>query len=199
MAVTREGDIAESVGRVESAPHEAEAGTDGQRPERVDPKQIVDSGLEATQTALLQQVQAELSETEPGPVIPKARPEEISEPDVGEARSVGVAVLQAEVRDSADDEEEQILVGQVGWRQGRGQDVHGRAPLGVRHQGQMDEILDRATPDLAREALVFSLDLLLRRVRRPLDADVPEILETGLHGTVAPAERHEEVLPQLGD
>src|SRR6185295_1805004 len=140
------------------------------------------------QPALLHQVQTELPEAEPGPEILEARPEEVGEPGVGEARSVAVAVLQAEVRQSAGHKEEEILVGQRGWRQGRGKDVHGRARLGVRHQRQMNEILNRATPDLAPEALVFSLDLLLRRVRGPSDADAPEIVETGLHGAVAPAE-----------
>ena len=60
------------------------------------------------QSALFHQVQAELPEAEPDPVIPEARTDR-SEPDVGEARSVAVAMLQAEIRHPADDEEDQIV------------------------------------------------------------------------------------------
>src|SRR5262252_8453217 len=53
--------------------------------------------------------------------------------------------------------------------------------------------------DLPPEALVFLPDLLLRRVGRPLDADVPEIVETDLDGAVALAERSEELHLQPGN
>ena len=39
-------------------------------------------------------------------------------------------------------------------------------------------------------------DLLLRRVRGPVDAEVPEIIETCLDGAVDPAEGREELHPQ---
>src|SRR5262249_10020327 len=153
----------------------------------------VDTGLEATQLAVLHQVQAELPEAEPGPVIPDARPEEISEPDIGEARPIAVAMLQAGVRHPADHEEEQIILGNHGRRPYRGEDVHGGAALGVRHQRQIDEILDRPTPDLAPEALVSVPALLLRGAHRSVDTDPPEIRETGLDGPVVPAEGREDL------
>src|SRR5206468_10666346 len=136
------------------------------------------TALEATQATLVHQIQAELPETEPRPVIAETGAEEHAQGDVGDARCVAVAMFQAEVRHPADDEAEQILVGKQGWRQYGGEHVQRGAPLGVRHQGQIDELLDRAIPDLAPDALVFSLDLLLRRVRGPSDTDVPEIVET---------------------
>ena len=108
-------------------------------------------------------------------------------------------MFQAKIRHPADDEAEQILVGKQGWRQDGGEDVHGGAPLGVRHQRQVDELLDRATPDLAPDALVFALDLLSRWMRGPSDTEVPEIVETCLDGAVAAAEGREELLPQPGD
>jgi hypothetical protein len=77
LAETREGDVADSVGRVDGAPRQAEAGTDGLRPVRDGREQIVDLCLEAMQPALLHQVQAELPEAEPGPVIPNRMPRSV--------------------------------------------------------------------------------------------------------------------------
>src|SRR5712671_6380840 len=114
---------------------------------------------------MLHQVQTELPEAEPGSVIAETVPDEHAQTDVGKARSVAVAVLQAEVRHPADDEPEQVLVGPQDCRQAGVEDIHGGAQLGVGHQRQIDELLDRATPDLAPEALVFLPDLLLRRAR----------------------------------
>ena len=71
--------------------------------------------------------------------------------------------------------------------------------LGIAHQGQVDELLDRATPELLPDPLVFPPDLLLRRVRDHRMPSVPEIVEAYLDGAVAPAEGREEVHPQAGD
>ena len=94
---------------------------------------------------------------------------------------------------------EQVLVGPQDCGQAGVEDIHGGAQLGVRHQRQIDQLLDRATPDLAPEALVFLPDLLLRRVRGPLDTDASEIVETCLDGAVAPAEGREELHLQPSD
>jgi hypothetical protein len=40
------------------------------------------------------------------------------------------------------------------------------------------------------------LDFFLRRVRGPLDADVPEIVQTGLDGAVAASERCKQLFLQ---
>ena len=53
--------------------------------------------------------------------------------------------------------------------------------------GKSARFLNRAAPDLAPDPLVFLPDLLLRRMRRPLDADVAEIVEAYLDGAIAPA------------
>ena len=74
----------------------------------------------------------------------------------------------------------QILVGEHGRRHDRGEDVHGRAPDRIGHQRQVNQRLNRAVPDLLPDPLVFPPDLVLRRVRRPRDADAPQIVESHL-------------------
>src|SRR5947209_9643528 len=101
-------------------------------------------------------------------------------------------MFQAEVCHPADDEAEEILVGPQGRRHDCVEDVHGAAQFGFRHQRQIDELLDRATPDLAPDTLVFLLDLLLRRLRGPLDTRLPQIVEACLDSAAAPAERRED-------
>src|SRR4030095_6246614 len=151
-AISRKREIAEFVGRIEGAPHQAFASADGLRPgNNAVPEDQVDTGLEATQPALLHQVKAELTEAKGCAVFPEKRTEEHAKPDVGEARSIAVAMLQAEVPHPADDEAKQILVRKQSGGHYRGEGVHGRAPLGVGHRRQSDEVLDRATPDLAPE------------------------------------------------
>ena len=68
---------------------------------------------------------------------------------IGEARTVAVAVLQAEVGHPADDQAEQS------WhrcsmcrRHELGQNIHSREPCRVGHQRQIDKLLDRAAPEL---------------------------------------------------
>ncbi len=108
-------------------------------------------------------------------------------------------MFQAEVCHPADDEAEEILVGPQGRRHDCVEDVHGAAQFGFRHQRQIDELLDRATPDLAPDTLVFLLDLLLRRLRGPLDTRLPQIVEACLDSAAAPAERCEQLFRQPRD
>ena len=56
----------------------------------------------------------------------------------------------------------------------------------VGHQGQIEQCFDRAVPELPPHPLVFLPHLLLRRMRRPGDADAAEVVEADLDGAVAP-------------
>ncbi len=92
----------------------------------------------------------------------------------------------------------QVLVGEQGRRHERREDVHRRARDRIGHPRQVEQRLDRAVPELPPDPLVFLPDLLSRRMRRPLDADPPQVVEADLDGAVAPAEGHEEIHPQAG-
>src|SRR4029077_11855927 len=52
-------------------------------------------------------------------------------------------------------------------------------------RGQIHKRLDRSAPELSPNPLVFLPHLVLRRVRRPVDACAPEVFETHLDSTVA--------------
>jgi len=51
-------------------------------------------------------------------------------------------MLQAEGRHATDHEAEEILFGEKGRRREHREDVHGRAPVGISHQWQVDNRLD---------------------------------------------------------
>ena len=72
----------------------------------------VSPGLETEQPALLNQINGKLAEAKPRWVIAEPRAEEHADPAIGVARSVTVAVLEAEIRHATDDETMQIVVGE---------------------------------------------------------------------------------------
>src|SRR6202040_1827312 len=106
------------------------------------------------------------------------RSDEIAKQNVSEAPCVADAVLQAEVRHPTEDETDQILVGEQGWRHDRVEYVHRRAPAGVGHRRRSDDVLDRTVPESRPDPLVFAARFLRCRMRRPLDAQGPEEFET---------------------
>ena len=52
----------------------------------------------------------------------------------------------------------------------------------VAHQGQVDEFLDRAVAKLGPDPLVCLLCLLFRRMKRPVNTQMPEVVETDGNG-----------------
>ena len=58
------------------------------------------------------------------------------------------------------------------------QDVDGRQGCRVVHQRQIDELLDRPAAQQRPDAVVFAPHVVLGRMGRPFDADMPEVVET---------------------
>ena len=108
-------------------------------------------------------------------------------------------MLQAEVRHPAGDETRQVHVSDDDRRQHHGKYVHRPARDRIVHSGQVEQRLNRAFPHLPPQPLVFLPDLLVRRVRRPLDADAVQVLESDLNDAVSLIQVREELHPQLGD
>ncbi len=192
------GEVARLLRRGTRASHELEAGAQVPRPGSDEvPEGQVDAGLEAEQPALLHQIEAELAEPEPRSVVTEAR-QERAEPRISDARAVAVAMLEAQVRHATDEEAVQVPVGEHGRRLApRGRPWSRASALG--HQGQIDERLDRTAPELLPHSLVLLPDLLVRRVRRPRDADAPEVVEARLDGAIAPIQRRVEIDAHAGD
>ena len=55
----------------------------------------------------------------------------------------------------------------------------------VAHQRQLDDVLDLAAAELGPDPLVFASRFVFCRMRRPVDAEMPEVVETHRDGTSA--------------
>src|SRR5258708_2851872 len=64
-------------------------------------------------------------------------------------------------------------------RQDPGQHVQSREGYWVAHQGEVNELLDRTAPKAYPDALVFASRFPFCQMRRPVDAQMPEVVETG--------------------
>src|SRR6202030_216956 len=159
----------------------------------------VGTRLVAMQSALFHQIKPKPAESESGPVVSEVRSENHSKPDIGKARSIAVTMLKAEVRDPTDDEVAQNLVGEHCWRNDDRENVEGCAPVRIGHLGQVDEFLDRAAAKLSPNPLVFLCYVVIRRMRRPQNADPPEGFQANLDSSVTPIQSCKELHPQAGD
>jgi len=84
-AIGRKGEVADLVGRVEGAPHQWAAGTDVPRPGIDEVAEgHVDTSLEAIQTALFDQFEAEPAKAKRRRVIIEVRAQDHAEPDIRE-------------------------------------------------------------------------------------------------------------------
>ena len=106
---------------------------------------------------------------------------------------------QAEVHHAANDKGAQIVVAVPGRRDERGEDVHRPARERIGHRGHGEQCFDRAIPELPPHLRVFLSDHLLRRTRRPGDADAAQVVEADLDAAIDPVRSQEELHPQLGN
>src|SRR5712672_2785400 len=96
-------------------------------------------GLEALQSVPFDEVMAELAEAVSG---------DHTKPNVGKARAVTVATLEAEIDRPKDDQGKQLRIRMQARRPDLGQNVHRREGCRVTHQRQLDQILAHAAPEL---------------------------------------------------
>src|ERR1700752_3935748 len=110
-AIRREGEVTDFVRGVEGATHQIAASPDMFRPWHDDiSERHIGTGLEARQSAFVDQFTAEPAESESGFVVAEARSGDDAQPDIAEARPVAVAMLEAEVDHPANDERSQVLI-----------------------------------------------------------------------------------------
>src|SRR5262249_3755776 len=115
--------------------------------------------------ATFDEFKADLTESKCRLVVPEARSGNPAERDIGEARRVAVAALEAEIDRSADGQNVQIPIAKKSRRYDLGQNVDGRERVRVGHQRQIQDILDRASAELRPHLLVFAPRFLFCRMR----------------------------------
>src|SRR5260370_26597633 len=142
-------------------------------------------GLEALQSVPFDQVMAEPAEAVCRLIVAEARSGDHAKPNVGEARAVTVATLEAEIDRPTDDQGKQVRIRMQARRPDLGQNVHRRKGCRAAHQRQLDQILDHAAPELRPDPLVFASRFVLLRMCRPVDAQMSELIEPD--GNVASA------------
>ena len=106
-----------------------------------------------------------------GLIVAKARSGNHAKPDIGETRSVAVAVLEAEIDHPANHEGEQVRVGIQCGRSRLGQNIESRQRMPGRSSraGRRDP-RSRGSRAVDHIRSYSCRDLLLGRMRRPVDA-----------------------------
>src|SRR6266851_1439499 len=156
-------------------------------------------GLEALQSVPFDQVMAELAEAVCRLIVAKARSGDHAKPNVGKARAVTVATLEAEIDRPTDDQGKQLRIRMQARRPELGQNIQRREGYRVAHQRQLYQVLDRAAPELRPDPLVFASRFLVCRMRRPVDAQMSEVIEPYGNGAAALIEGRVQVDAQAGD
>ena len=149
---------------------------------------------------MFDQVIAELTEAiYGGSIVAEVRAGDHGQPYIGDARSVAIAALEAEIDRSAGDQGKQVRIRIKCRRPDLGQNVQRRKRRRVAHQRQLDQSLDRAAAELRPDPLVFAARFLFRRMRRPVDAQMPEVVETDGNGAAALIEGRVQIHAQARD
>ena len=108
-------------------------------------------------------------------------------------------MLQTEVRHSSDHEAPKILVGEMGGSLDCRENVKS-GPAGlVGHRGQIDERFDLSIAKVLPDPLVLLTYLVLRRVRRPVNPNAPQVFEAHLDSTVTTTQGSVKVRLQARD
>src|SRR5271165_3107675 len=144
------------------------------------------SRLEALKFRLLRKLTTQARKSKTSGIVAEMRPGEYSKLPIGDTRGVAVALLKTEIDGSAGCQDKQIEIARRPERRGCEfyQNVDCRDRCRVIHRMQLNEVLDRAPPELGPDSLVFAACFLHCRMRRPVDPQCSEIVETDGYGAV---------------
>src|SRR6266849_3482120 len=182
-AISRPGKVTHFVSSVKGATYEVATGPDMSRPGHDDiSENRIRTRAEALQSTLLDQVIAELTKSQCcAAVVAEKRTGNHCKPQIGNARGVAVAVLEAEIHHPANDKGRKIVVAVVCRYYDFVQDVHGVEDIRVGHQRQVKEFVDFSASELRPDPIVLPHYFLARWVHRPIGAAVPEVFESYLN------------------
>src|SRR5260370_28870130 len=184
---SRPGKVTHLVRGIKGARYEIATSPDMSRPGHDDiSENRIHTRAEALQSTLLYQVIAELTKSQYwAGVAAEKRPRNHGWPQIGNARDVAVAVLEAEIHHPANDKGRKIVVAVVCRYDNFVQDVHGVENNRVGHQRQVKEFFDFSASELRPDPIVLPHYFLASRVHRPIGAAVPQVFESYLDTAVA--------------
>src|SRR6202795_71963 len=126
-AVGRAIEVAHLVRRLQRAVQKITPSPDMSRPRQDETSEAhIGPGLEARQSVLFDQVMAEPAESKSGMVVAEARSGDHAKPNVGEARAVTVAALEAEIDRPTGDQGKQVRIRLQARRSELGQNIQRR-------------------------------------------------------------------------
>src|SRR5260370_19377098 len=135
-AVRRKTEVADLVRGLEGPTHHVTASLHMFRPwHDVTSEQHIGPGLEALQSAFFDQFIAEATESKSDLVVAEVWAGYHAKVYIGEARTVAVAMLEAEVNRSADSQGTKVRVRKHGRRYDLGQNIQSREGRRIAHQG----------------------------------------------------------------
>src|SRR4051812_31326163 len=134
------------------------------------PAREVGAGFEPVQALLVDQIETEFAEADAGWIVAEPAANHRVHAAIGVTRPIAVAMRDAQVRHSQQDQAPQISVYVESRRREVHEDFHRGLPVSVAHERQVEQRFDRSTAKLYPQALVLCTDLLVRRTRRARDA-----------------------------
>src|SRR5262249_55641308 len=155
-AVGGVSEITDPVRGVETATMKLSRWLDVSRPwDNQSPKRHIGPRLIATQSALLNQVITELAKPEPGIIVSEMRSSDHPQPHIGVARSVAVAVLQAEANHPRNHEIEKSRIDKHRRCHNLGENIQKVEHIWIGEQGQVNELLDLPASQQRPDLVVF--------------------------------------------
>src|SRR5258707_6402618 len=147
-AVRRKSEVADLVRSLERPAQQVTASPNMFRPwHDLTSETRIDPVLEPLQTAFFDQFITELAEAKSGLVVAKVRSGYHAKPYISDARAIAVATLEAEIHRPTDGQGGKVRVRKLCRWQDLGQNIQSRERCRVTHQGQLNELLNRAASE----------------------------------------------------
>src|SRR5262249_35267671 len=145
----------------------------------------IGAGLIAMQATLLHQIVTKLAKPESGLIVSEMRSREHTQPYIGVARSVTIAVLQTEPDHPTNHESKKSSIGPQCRCHDLSEHIQHIEHIRIGDQGQVNEFLDLPVSQQGPDLVVFLPYLLFGRVRGPMRAATSPVFKKDLHSAIA--------------
>src|SRR5262245_61150408 len=132
------------------------------------------------QSTLLHQIVTELAKPESGLIVSEMGSSEHTQPYIGVARSVAVAVLQAEADHPTNHQIKKLSIDEHRRCHDLSENIQHIEHIRIGNQGQVNQFLDLPVSQQGPELVVFSQYFLFGRVRGPIRAATSPVFKKDL-------------------